>query len=125
MTFLHVCVCAVFSPYIEPITVIGWLSIPKMWLYLFGNCITQYICVRGVFVLTTECSALVVTLILTLRKFASLLFSIYYFSNHFTTQHWLGTCSVFLGTALFTGILSSFVELFLPLVYRQKNRKQE
>jgi solute carrier family 35 (UDP-xylose/UDP-N-acetylglucosamine transporter), member B4 len=55
-----------------------------------------------VFVLTTECSSLTVTLVLTLRKFTSLIISIIYFNNPFTITHWIGTIMVFFGTLLFT-----------------------
>ena len=61
--------------------------------------------------LTTECPSLVVTLVVTLRKFVSLLFSIFYFSNHFTVYHWAATAMVFSGTALFTGLLDSLPRL--------------
>jgi len=79
-------------------------SIPSMLLYLLGNVITQYICISAVFVLTTECASLTVTLVVTLRKFLSLLFSILYFKNPFTVYHWLGTALVFGGTLLFSDI---------------------
>jgi len=79
-------------------------AIPRIWLYLLGNVITQSICINAVFVLTTECSSLTVTLVVTLRKFISLLFSIWYFQNPFTTFHWFGTAMVFGGTALFSDI---------------------
>jgi len=81
------------------------LVVPIMWLYLLGNVLTQYMCIKSVFILTTECPSLVVTLVITLRKFASLLFSIWYFQNPFTTLHWVGTGLVFIGTILFTGVL--------------------
>lgn len=67
----------------------------------------RYVCIRGVFILTTECPSLFVTLIVTLRKFVSLLFSIFYFQNPFTLQHWLATALVFTGTLLFSGMLQS------------------
>ncbi|KAH6927462.1 hypothetical protein HPB50_004293 [Hyalomma asiaticum] len=67
---------------------------------------TEYVCIRSVYVLTTECSSLTVTLVITLRKFVSLLLSIYYFQNPFTLTHWFGTVLVFTGTLLFTGVLS-------------------
>ena len=54
--------------------------------------------------LTTECASLTVTLVITLRKFISLLFSILYFKNPFTVYHWLGTALVFGGTLLFSDI---------------------
>merc|ERR1719186_213990 len=37
-------------------------NIPSMLLYLLGNVITQYICISNVFVLTSECASLTVTL---------------------------------------------------------------
>ncbi|CAN7941711.1 unnamed protein product [Ixodes pacificus] len=78
--------------------------IPKAWAYLFCNVVTQYVCIRSVYVLTTECSSLTVTLVITLRKFVSLLLSIYYFRNPFTAVHWFGTALVFAGTLVFTEV---------------------
>ncbi|XP_007424238.1 UDP-xylose and UDP-N-acetylglucosamine transporter isoform X2 [Python bivittatus] len=85
------------------VPVIG-LSVPIMWFYLMMNVITQYICIRGVFILTTECASLTVTLVVTLRKFVSLIFSILYFQNSFTVWHWLGTLFVFVGTLMYTEV---------------------
>ncbi|XP_034542496.1 UDP-xylose and UDP-N-acetylglucosamine transporter [Notolabrus celidotus] len=82
-------------------------SMPIMWIYLMVNVITQYVCIRGVFILTTECASLTVTLVVTLRKFLSLIFSILYFQNPFTPWHWVGTAVVFLGTLLYTEVWSS------------------
>lgn len=67
-------------------------------------------CVSSVFTLTTECTSLTVTLILTLRKFYSLLFSIFYFSNPFTLYHWIGTVLVFVGTIIFTEVVPKVVK---------------
>uniref|UniRef100_A0A3Q1BQA8 Solute carrier family 35 member B4 n=1 Tax=Amphiprion ocellaris TaxID=80972 RepID=A0A3Q1BQA8_AMPOC len=67
----------------------------------------RYVCIRGVFILTTECASLTVTLVVTLRKFLSLIFSIIYFQNPFTAWHWVGTAVVFLGTLLYTEVWSS------------------
>lgn len=80
-------------------------SVPIVWIYLLGNVLTQYVCIGSVYVLTTECSSLTVTLVVTLRKFVSLLFSIIYFSNPFTMYHWVGTFLVFLGTIIFTEVM--------------------
>ncbi|XP_067090810.1 UDP-xylose and UDP-N-acetylglucosamine transporter [Osmerus mordax] len=82
-------------------------AVPVMWIYLLMNVITQYICIRGVFILTTECASLTVTLVVTLRKFLSLIISILYFNNPFTVWHWVGTAVVFLGTLLYTDVWSS------------------
>uniref|UniRef100_A0A8C8BZW4 Solute carrier family 35 member B4 n=2 Tax=Oncorhynchus TaxID=8016 RepID=A0A8C8BZW4_ONCTS len=82
-------------------------AVPVMWLYLLINVITQYVCIRGVFILTTECASLTVTLVVTLRKFISLIFSILYFKNPFTAWHWVGTAVVFLGTLIYTEVWTS------------------
>jgi len=87
----------------EPLPYIGF-GIPSTIIYLIGNVFTQYVCISSVYFLTTECSSLTVTLVITLRKFASLLFSILYFSNPFTVYHWIGTLLVFVGTIIFTEI---------------------
>lgn len=84
---------------------VGFQILPKMWFYLLGNVITQYVCIRGVFILTSECTSLVVTMVVTLRKFVSLIFSIVYFQNPFTLYHWIGTVLVFGGTLLFAEVV--------------------
>ncbi|XP_061576996.1 UDP-xylose and UDP-N-acetylglucosamine transporter [Cololabis saira] len=91
-----------------PVTlpVVG-LTLPILWVYLLINVVTQYVCIRGVFILTTECTSLTVTLVVTLRKFLSLIFSILYFQNPFTAWHWVGTAVVFVGTLIYTEVWSS------------------
>lgn len=96
-------------------------SIPLMWLYLIGNTLTQYVCISSVFVLTTECASLTVTLVLTLRKFVSLIISIIYFQNPFTIWHWVGTILVFAGTLMFTNIIKIITERF----GRKESKKNE
>ncbi|XP_055858058.1 UDP-xylose and UDP-N-acetylglucosamine transporter [Episyrphus balteatus] len=98
----------VISSNSAPVAIIPGLSIPITWLYLLGNVLTQYLCISSVYVLTTECTSLTVTLVVTLRKFVSLLFSIVYFQNPFTTAHWIGTLLVFVGTIIFTEMMPSF-----------------
>lgn len=88
-----------------PFEIISGISVPITWLYLLGNVLTQYLCISSVYVLTTECSSLTVTLVVTLRKFVSLLFSIVYFQNPFTIAHWIGTILVFVGTIIFTEVI--------------------
>jgi len=90
-----------------PVTLPGTsLAVPAQLLYLLANVATQYVCISSVFVLTTECASLTVTLVVTLRKFLSLIFSIVYFKNPFTVYHWVGTSLVFGGTLLFSDIPS-------------------
>lgn len=87
-----------------------WFQVPKTLLYLLGNVLTQYLCISSVFVLTTECSSLTVNLVITLRKFFSLIFSIIYFKNALTIYHWLGIILVFVGTYIFTEIHDKIVK---------------
>ncbi|XP_053111606.1 UDP-xylose and UDP-N-acetylglucosamine transporter [Hemicordylus capensis] len=105
------------------VPVIG-LSLPIMWFYLLMNIITQYVCIRGVFILTTECTSLTVTLVVTLRKFISLIFSILYFRNPFTTWHWTGTILVFVGTLMYTEVWSNLRPL-LDSKEKKDGKKQE
>lgn len=88
--------------------------ITKMWAYVAGNVVTQYICIRSVYILTSECTSLTVTLVVTLRKFMSLMFSIFYFRNPFTLYHWLGTVLVFGGTLIFVELASKIREALFP-----------
>ncbi|XP_054257528.1 UDP-xylose and UDP-N-acetylglucosamine transporter-like [Macrosteles quadrilineatus] len=80
------------------------VAVPILLVYLLGNVVTQYLCISSVYYLTSECSSLTVTLVITLRKFVSLLFSILYFKNPFTIYHWVGTTMVFVGTLIFTEV---------------------
>lgn len=106
-------------PVLAAIPFIG--GVPRLWLYLVGNFLTQYICIGSVFILTSECTSLTVTLVLTLRKFMSLVFSIIYFQNPFTTNHWVGTFLVFFGTMLFTDV---FGQIKQALQDRQKPKAE-
>lgn len=86
------------------------IHMPSLIVYLIGNVLTQYMCISSVFTLTTECSSLTVTLVITLRKFLSLLFSIIYFKNPFTIHHWIGTILVFIGTVIFTEAIPKIMQ---------------
>lgn len=88
--------------------------VPKLWAYLIGNIVTQYLCIRSVYILTSECTSLTVTLVVTLRKFASLMFSIFYFNNPFTPLHWLGTVFVFSGTFIFVELFDKIKSTLFP-----------
>ncbi|XP_067204985.1 UDP-xylose and UDP-N-acetylglucosamine transporter isoform X1 [Linepithema humile] len=86
------------------------MYLPSRLQSIFLNHIFRYMCISSVFVLTTECSSLTVTLVITLRKFLSLLFSIIYFKNPFTIYHWIGTLLVFVGTIIFTEIVPKITQ---------------
>ncbi|XP_033332788.1 ER GDP-fucose transporter [Megalopta genalis] len=97
------------------------IYVPKLILFLIGNVLTQYVCISSVYVLTAECSSLTVTLVITLRKFVSLLFSIVYFRNPFTIYHWFGTVLVFVGTVIFTEVVPKIKE---SLKIKEKKKVQ-
>uniref|UniRef100_A0A5S6R299 UDP-xylose and UDP-N-acetylglucosamine transporter n=1 Tax=Trichuris muris TaxID=70415 RepID=A0A5S6R299_TRIMR len=80
------------------------IRLPRLWFLLLLNCLTQYFCIRFVYYLTAHCSTLTVTLVITIRKFISLLISIVLFRNPFTLNHWIGTALVFVGTLLFIDV---------------------
>jgi solute carrier family 35 (UDP-xylose/UDP-N-acetylglucosamine transporter), member B4 len=98
----------------SPVISVMGLEAPSTIIYLVGNMLTQYICISSVYILTTECSSLTVTLVVTLRKFLSLLFSILYFQNEFTKSHWIGTILVFTGTAIFTELVQKVSGFLSP-----------
>ncbi|EDW71162.1 uncharacterized protein Dvir_GJ14584 [Drosophila virilis] len=103
-----------------PVPGLGWsLAFPLMLFYLLCNVVTQYICISSVYVLTTECASLTVTLVVTLRKFVSLLFSIVYFRNPFTLSHWVGTILVFFGTVLFANVINQLKDAYAARAQRQ------
>ncbi|XP_054739091.1 UDP-xylose and UDP-N-acetylglucosamine transporter isoform X2 [Anastrepha obliqua] len=118
----HLSIAIASEPMTLPIiSLIGLkLQIPQMMFYLICNIITQYLCISSVYVLTTECASLTVTLVVTLRKFVSLLFSIVYFKNPFTIYHWIGTGLVFFGTIVFTEVVPRITEH----IQMQKHKKQ-
>ena len=78
------------------------LSFPKMWLLILLNVSSSFLCLKSIFSLTTEAPSLTVMLVVSLRKFISLLFSVLYFQNPFTLYHWVATVLVFSGTFLFS-----------------------
>ena len=82
-------------------------------------------CIKSVFILTTECTSLSVTLVVTLRKFLSLLISIAYFDNPFTVSHWFGTALIFIGTLLFADVFSSITDKLTHRLADHKAVKSE
>ncbi|KAI9104516.1 UAA transporter family-domain-containing protein [Phlyctochytrium arcticum] len=83
------------------------LSVPVMWMYLSFNLVTQYVCISGVHRLSSMTSVVTLNMILSVRKFLSLLLSIILFDNLFTTGHWIGTTAVFVGTFIYSGLFET------------------
>jgi UDP-xylose/UDP-N-acetylglucosamine transporter B4 len=77
-------------------------SLPRLWLLLLVNVLTQYVCIMGVYMLTSTVGTLTCTMTITIRKFLSLVVSITYFQNPFTNTHWIGSSFVFFGTILYS-----------------------
>lgn len=96
--------------------------VPILWIYLILVISTQYLCINSVFILTSECTSLTVTLVVTLRKFVSLVFSIFYFNNPFTVYHWFGTLLVFIGTLIYTEVISSLIQFVVTVLKVQRKQ---
>jgi len=79
-------------------------GVPIMWTYVACNVLSQFVCIKGVYNLTPIADPLTVNVTLTVRKFVSLLLSIWVFNNTFTVAHWIGAVLVF-GGALWYGQL--------------------
>ncbi|PYI07438.1 UPD-GlcNAc transporter (Mnn2-2) [Aspergillus sclerotiicarbonarius CBS 121057] len=75
--------------------------IPIHVTYLLVNALTQYLCIRGVHLLSAKSSSLTVTVILNIRKLVSLLLSIYLFGNALSPGVLIGALFVFIGGALY------------------------
>ncbi|KAI6216010.1 hypothetical protein M3Y94_00452900 [Aphelenchoides besseyi] len=79
--------------------------VPELWAFLLLSSAFQWLCISYVYMANSEMDSLSVTLLVTLRKFFSLLISIVYFGNVFTLQHWSGAALVFVGTLVYSGYL--------------------
>ncbi|PHH58671.1 hypothetical protein CDD81_4884 [Ophiocordyceps australis] len=78
------------------------LQIPSQVFYLALNVLTQYACIRGVNLLAAASTALTVTIVLNIRKLASLLLSIWLFGNSLATGTFIGAVIVFGSGALYS-----------------------
>lgn len=77
-------------------------QIPDKLLMLLLNNITQYFCIKSVNVLSALTDALTLSVILLIRKFASLLLSIYIYGNKMSRTATIGTIFVFAGATMYT-----------------------
>jgi solute carrier family 35 (UDP-xylose/UDP-N-acetylglucosamine transporter), member B4 len=82
--------------------VFGIFTISQQIVNLILNAVTQYVCVRGVNNLAGQVQALTVTIVLNIRKFISLLLSVYLFGNDLSVGMVLGTALVFSGAFLYS-----------------------
>lgn len=70
-------------------------------VYLLLNALTQYLCIRGVHLLSAKSSSLTVTVVLNIRKLVSLILSVYLFGNVLATGVLIGAICVFLGGGIY------------------------
>jgi UDP-xylose/UDP-N-acetylglucosamine transporter B4 len=84
------------------LTLLHTIEIRKLWAFLLMNVLTQFVCIAGVNRMTSVATSLTLNLVLNLRKFASLMFSIVYFQNDFGFGAKMGSILVFLGTLIYT-----------------------
>jgi UDP-xylose/UDP-N-acetylglucosamine transporter B4 len=76
-------------------------KIPIQLAYLLMNALTQYVCIRGVHLLSAKSSSLTVTVVLNIRKLVSLLLSIYLFGNDLASGVLVGAVLVTIGGGLY------------------------
>eukprot|EP00753_Platysulcus_tardus_P015010 PLAT4709.1.p1 GENE.PLAT4709.1~~PLAT4709.1.p1 ORF type:complete len:289 (+),score=137.55 PLAT4709.1:287-1153(+) len=76
-------------------------TLPRLLLLLAGNTITQFVCISGVYRLTSVSGTLTCTMALTLRKFFSIIVSVILFGHSFTTLHAVGAVIILAGVLLF------------------------
>ena len=76
-------------------------KIPIQMTYLLINALTQFLCIRGVHLLSAKTSSLTVTIVLNIRKLVSLLLSIYLFGNELAPGVLVGAAFVFAGGGLY------------------------
>ncbi|KAJ5212748.1 uncharacterized protein N7498_004394 [Penicillium cinerascens] len=76
-------------------------KLPIQVAFLIMNALTQYLCIRGVHLLSAKSSSLTVTVVLNVRKLVSLLLSIYLFGNHLGSGVLVGAVLVFVGGGLY------------------------
>ncbi|KAL7071330.1 hypothetical protein ACQ4LE_009242 [Meloidogyne hapla] len=70
----------------------------------------QFICIQSVYRLTSTLNSLQITMLLTLRKFLNIFFSILLFKHQFGWQHFLSTTLVLVGTFTFYEGHLKFIE---------------
>jgi solute carrier family 35 (UDP-xylose/UDP-N-acetylglucosamine transporter), member B4 len=76
-------------------------KIPIQLVLLLTNGLTQYLCIRGVNLLSARSSSLTVTIVLNVRKLVSLMLSIWLFGNRLAPGVLFGALLVFIGGGLY------------------------
>lgn len=90
------------------------------WLIIAVNILAQFYCMHSVHELATKETSVTVTLMLTLRKFISLLVSSLLFKNNLTVFHVLGTLLVVFGTYVYFDYFFSTGKQQRPISLKEK-----
>ncbi|CAI4227831.1 unnamed protein product [Auanema sp. JU1783] len=78
--------------------------VPSAWVILLISSFLNWICVNNVYRLSALTSSLNVNMVISLRKFISLVISFAIFNNDFNILHLVGGIVVFLGTIMYTHV---------------------
>lgn len=85
----------------HPLTQPIFSAVPIKISYILLNGLTQYLCIRGVYLLSAKTSSLTVVIVLNIRKLVSLILSVYLFGNVLTFGVLAGATLVFLGGGIY------------------------
>lgn len=95
-------------------------DLPQFIPLLLGNGATQIACISGVHHLSTQTSALTVSIVLNIRKLVSLLLSIWLFGNKLSLGVMIGAILVFAGGGLYS--VPERIKTFKPSSARDPSR---
>lgn len=102
-------------------------DLPQFIPLLLGNGATQIACISGVHHLSTQTSALTVSIVLNIRKLVSLLLSIWLFGNKLSLGVMIGAILVFAGGGLYS--VPERIKPFKPSsardLFRSANKKHQ
>lgn len=93
------------SPKVKIIGIPMWdetIYVSQNLIALIGNLVTQNICITGVNILASQTGALTLSIVLLVRKFASLLLSVVFFNNKLSQTAYIGILIVFFGAFLYS-----------------------
>lgn len=76
--------------------------VPIQFVWILCNNVAQAMCIKGVFRLYTRHSTLAVNITLSVRKFLTVVISILFFGNPWSSQHSMGAVLVFGGAFLYS-----------------------
>ena len=84
-----------------PTTLLLGNNIPTIYLSLALNSLTQVVCISAVHKLSSFSTSVTLNLVLSIRKFISLIISVIVFKNPFSGIQWAGSLLVVVGTLLY------------------------